>query len=186
MLSCKIQAYLNCLKKMRIWSPIGHVCFLLLCWLGCYDNARHCEIILCISSYFTNHNEGNNSCMLCNIQPYRPLPHSLIEKKPGFYHKIYGGFLKSREIHLEFHPGWKCTYFLLCKTDFKSVPTVRESGRETWQLSQHPTLSAVHFWLSIYCGNRSSGTHDNIWQFTVQGSNVFWVMGFTVSTWLWL
>lgn len=66
--------------KMRIWSPIGHVCFLLLCWLGCYDNARHCEIILCISSYFTNHNEGSNSCMLCNIQPYRPLPHSLIEK----------------------------------------------------------------------------------------------------------
>lgn len=69
-------------EKWEFWAPLDICVFYrYVAWDRHYDNARHCEIILCIPSYFTNENEGNNSCTLCNIQPYRPLPHSLIGKK---------------------------------------------------------------------------------------------------------
>lgn len=62
-----------------------------------------CEVTLYTLDHLTNGNEGNNSCMLCNIQTYRPLPNSFFFKK-RLCHQIYEGFLESMKIEPGFQP----------------------------------------------------------------------------------
>lgn len=145
------------------------MCVFYCSWLGCCDNARHCEIILCISSYFTNEYEGNNSCMLCSIQPYRPLPHSLIEKK-----KKQGSMMRFMEVFLNL---WK---YILCSNLGESAPTffyarlilrVSQSSLEVWERPvSHPSIRHCLLFIS---GSAFTVVTDHQVLMTIFGSSQF-------------